>query len=124
MKNFSRCLILSMLTLLLSSCVTLYDQLPTRSGVPLRSVEVLGGGTTLWRIETADPRPVLDLRYGVVPTEFTQVFPLSRPPRLLTSGEPLQLKYEYVDNSITVEATAVGISGVKQTASHSSAPPH
>ncbi len=114
-----------MLTVLLAeSCRTVYDNLPTRRGVPLKAVEVAGSSATLWRIETTNARPVADLRYGVVPPDFRQVVPVSHPPRLLVSGEPLKVKYEYADGSMTLDATAVGVSGISPNGLQSSALPN
>jgi hypothetical protein len=51
-----------------------------------------GNGTVLWRITSAQPRSLSEIRYGRVPRGFTQIVPASgTEPKPFRSGEKLVL---------------------------------
>jgi hypothetical protein len=115
--------VLGAVALMVLGCRTIQDNLPYRPGVPLSSIEIASKGLVLWRIEASVPRPELDLRYGVVPEEFTQVVPRGHPPRLLVPGERLELRYQYADGRITILAQAVSVTGIREKGGTPPAPP-
>ena len=112
----------TVVSLVTVACVSIVGNLPVRRGVPLVAVEVAQGGAVLWRVESSRPEPQIELRYGIVPVGFTQVVPVAQFPRVLVPGEPLTVRYDYVDSRIELQAEAVSQTGLRATGYDSTAP--